>query len=67
MFYICHNFYAVMVLLRCEWSGHTDPPKKHQNVLPPTQDIALFFHNSTRTVAALNKNLFFRDYFVMIR
>ena len=43
----------VMTLVGCEQSNRTGPPNKHQKVALPTQDIALFFHGSIRTVASL--------------
>ena len=43
---------AVMASVGEKRSGRTDPVfKKHQKVAPSTQDIALFFYSSTRTVS----------------
>ena len=44
-----------MALIGCEQSGRTSPPKIHQKVVPPAQEIALFLHSCTRTSMACQK------------
>ena len=47
-----------MASIECERCGRTEPPIKYIKNLPTPkkQDIALFFHSSTRTSMACQKN-----------
>ena len=44
-----YSAWTVMALIGCERCGRTKPPLKYIKKWPPTQDIALFLHSSTRT------------------
>ena len=47
----------VMALIGCQRCGRSDPlPKMHEKMALPTQDIALFFHSSTRTSMTCQKD-----------
>ena len=48
----------VMGLVRSKWSGRTRLPLKSVKSVPPKQDIALFLHSSTMTLAPLTDDFF---------
>ena len=47
--------WTVMALIGCERCGRTKPPLKYIKKWPPTQNITLFLHSSTRTSMTFKK------------